>query len=345
MSSFSRRRFVHALSGAAALAAIPRSGQAAAYPSRPIRLVLPYGAGGAGDQIGRPWVDKMSSLLGPTFVEYIGGAGGAIGAAAVAREEPDGYSLLLGNGSTQVIIPLTSANPGYSVDDFRAIYRLISSALVFVIDPSVPAADLRELIAYANANPGKLSYGTPGIGTGNHLVGESFKQQAGALDIVHVPYRGISQATNDLVSGQISLIIAVMSVQLQQLAQTGKVRLLAVTAERRLSGAPEIPTAIESGMPDIRYEGWFGLFAPKDTDDAVIDRIAQATRLAMADPALQASYRAQGMEPDSDFEPGQIPAHCRCDNGKPGARDQVDRAKQFVRPLRPRRAMSGGPPP
>jgi tripartite-type tricarboxylate transporter receptor subunit TctC len=306
MTSFTRRQFVHALTSAAALAALPRSGQAADYPSRPIRLVIPYGAGGSGDQIARPWVDRMPSLLGPTFVEYIGGAGGAIGTAAVAREEPDGYSLLLGNGSTQVIIPMTSANPGYSVGDFRAIYRLINSALVFAINPSVPAANLRELITYAKANPGKLSYGTPGIATGNHLVGEAFKQQAGALDIVHVPYRGIAQATNDLVSGQISLVIAVMSVQLQQLAQAGKVRLLAVTTETRLSGAPEIPTAVESGMPGIRYEGWFGLFAPKDTDDAIIDRVAQATRLAMADTALLASYRAQGMEPDNDSSPDKF---------------------------------------
>lgn len=248
----------------------------------------------------------MSSLLGPTFVEYIGGAGGAIGTAAVAREEPDGYSLLLGNGSTQVIIPLTSTNPGYSVDDFRAIYRLISSALVFAIHPSVPAANLRELITYAKANPGKLSYGTPGIATGNHLVGESFKQQAGGLDIVHIPYRGIAQATNDLVSGQISLVIAVSSVQLQQLSQAGKVRLLAVTTERRLSGSPDIPTAVESGMPDLKYEGWFGLFAPRHTDDAIIDRIAKATRLAMSDEALQANYRSQGMEPDSDSSPDKF---------------------------------------
>ncbi|MGY4462418.1 Bug family tripartite tricarboxylate transporter substrate binding protein [Bradyrhizobium sp. LB13.1] len=306
MASFTRRQFVRALSGATALAALPRSGQAGDYPSRPIRLVHPYGAGGAGDQIGRPWVDKMSSLLGPTFVDYIGGAGGAIGTAAVAREEPDGYSLLLGNGSTQVIIPLTSANPGYSVDDFRAIYRLISTALVFAVHPSLPAANLRELIAYAKANPGKLSYGTPGIATGNHLVGESFKQQAGALDIVHVPYRGMSQAANDLVSGQISLIIGVMSVQLKELSEAGKVRLLAVTTERRLSGAPEIPTAVESGMPDLRYEGWFGIFAPKHTDDAIIDRIAQATRLGMSDPALLASYRAQGMEPDNDSSPDKF---------------------------------------
>lgn len=306
MPSISRRQFVHALPGAAALAAIPCRGQTADYPSRPIRLVQPYGAGGSGDQIARPWVDKMSSLLGPTFIDYIGGAGGAIGAATVAREEPDGYSLLLGNGSTQVIIPLTSKNPGYSAGDFRAIYRLISTSLVFAVHPSVPATDLRELIVYAKANPGKLSYGTPGIGTGNHLVGESFKQQGGALDIVHVPYRGIGQATNDLVGGQISLVIGVMSDQLKQLGEAGKVRLLAVTTERRLRGAPEIPTAVESGMPDLRYEGWFGIFAPGHTDGAIIDRIAQATLRAMADPALQDNYRAQGIEPDSDSSPDKF---------------------------------------
>jgi tripartite-type tricarboxylate transporter receptor subunit TctC len=306
MPSLSRREFVNAATFAAALAGTSRSGSAADYPSRPIRLVIPYSAGGSGDQIGRPWGEKMSSQLGPTFVDNIGGAGGAIGTTAVAREKPDGYSLLLGNGSTQVIIPLTTPNPAYAIGDFRAIYRLISSALVFAIHPSLPATDMQGLIAYAKANPGKLSYGTPGIGTGNHLVGEQFKQQAGALDIVHVPYRGIAQATNDLVSGQISLIVAVMSVHLQQLSRAGKIRLLAVTTDARLSGAPDIPTAIESGMPDLSYEGWFGLFAPRRTDDAIIDRIAQATRVAMADPALQANYRAQGMEPDSDSSPDKF---------------------------------------
>jgi tripartite-type tricarboxylate transporter receptor subunit TctC len=306
MPSLSRRQFVNAAAFAATLAGFPRGGRAADYPSRPIRLVIPYAAGGSGDQIGRPWVERMSSQLGPTFVENIGGAGGVIGTTAIAREAPDGYSLLLGNGSTQVIIPLTTANPAYSIGDFRAIYRLINSALVFAVHPSLPATNLRDLIAFARINPGTLSYGTPGIGTGNHLVGELFKQQAGGLDIVHVPYRGISQATNDLVSGQISLIVAVMSVQLQQLSRAGKIRLLAVTTDKRLSGAPDIPTAIESGMPDLRYEGWFGLFAPKLTEDAIIDRIAQATRAAMADPALQAHYRAQGMEPDSDSSPDKF---------------------------------------
>ncbi|WP_024514403.1 tripartite tricarboxylate transporter substrate binding protein [Bradyrhizobium sp. Tv2a-2] len=306
MLSLSRRQFINRAGCAGALAVIPRNGRSGDYPSRPIRLVIPYAAGGSGDQIGRPWVDKIAFRLGPAFVENVGGAGGAIGAAAVAREQPDGYSLLLGNGSTQVIIPLASPNPGYAISDFRAIYRLVSSALVFAVHPSVPAHNLRDLIAYAKANPGKLSYGTPGVGTGNHLVGELFKQQAGAPAIVHVPYRGIAPATNDLVSGQIPLIIAVMSIQLQQLSQAGKMRLLAVTTERRLIGAPEIPTAVESGMPDLIYEGWFGLFAPRLTEDAIVDRIAQETRAAMADMVLQAAYRSQGMEPDSDSGPDKF---------------------------------------
>ncbi|WP_026311935.1 Bug family tripartite tricarboxylate transporter substrate binding protein [Bradyrhizobium huanghuaihaiense] len=306
MSSYSRRHFVHALPAAAVLAAIPRIGQTADYPSRPIRLVIPYGAGGSGDQIGRPWAEKMSSLLGPVFIENITGAGGAIGTAAVAREKPDGYSLLLGNDSTQAAIPLLAQNPSYAMADFRAICRLITSALVFVVHPSVPVTNLPELIAYAKANPGKLSYGTPGIGSGNHLVGEAFKLQAGGLDIVHVPYRGIAQASNDLLAGQIPLIIAVMSVQLQQWREAGKIRMIAVATEKRLSVAPDIPTAIESGMPGLRYDGWFGLFAPRQTDDAIIDRIAQATRMAMADKAMQANYRAEGMEPDSDSKPAEF---------------------------------------
>ena len=134
---------------------------------------------------------------------------------AVAQSAPDGYSLLLGNGSTQVMIPLTSARPAYDpVRDFHAIYRLITSALVFAVHPSLPAKNLQELAAFAKANPGKLSYGTPGVGTGNHLVGEMFKQQAGAPDIVHLPYRGMGPAINDLIGGQIPLAISVVSAPL-----------------------------------------------------------------------------------------------------------------------------------
>ncbi|MGJ5199584.1 Bug family tripartite tricarboxylate transporter substrate binding protein [Bradyrhizobium sp. SZCCHNS3002] len=305
MPWLSRRQFISSAAWAGALAVGARNGTAADYPTRPIRLVIPYSAGGSGDQIGRPWVDRMAAQLGPVFAENIGGAGGAIGAASVAREKPDGYSLLLGNGSTQVIIPLAE-RPAYSAGDFRAIYRLVSSALVFAIHPSVPAQDLQTLIAYAKAHPGKLSYGTPGVGTGNHLVGEMFKRQAGGLDVVHIPYRGVAPATNDLVSGQIPVLIAVMSVQLQQLSRAGTIRLLAVTTVARLSAAQEIPTAVESGMPDLRYEGWFGLFAPRLTPDSIVNRLALATRAVMADPALQEAYRSQGLEPDSQSSPDKF---------------------------------------
>ena len=293
--------------GSAALIAIPRDAAADDYPTRPIRLVIPYAAGASGDQIGRPWVRKMASLLGSTYVENIGGAGGAVGCLAVAQSTPDGYSLLLGNVSTQVMIPLASARPAYdTVRDFRAIYRLITSALAFAVHPSMAVKDLQELAAFAAANPGKLSYGTPGVGTGNHLVGEMFKLRARAPDIVHLPYRGMGPAISDLIGGQILLAISVVSAPLLEMNQSGKLRILAVTSERRLSGAPDIPTVVESGMPDLGYAGWFGLFAPKATPGAIVDRIAQATRMAMSDPVLQEAYRSQGLEPDIDSSPDKF---------------------------------------
>lgn len=308
MSLLSRRELLDRAARITALAAWPGCAAADDYPSRPIRLVIPYTAGAAGDQIGRPWADRIASLLGPIYVENIGGAGGAIGSAAVAQSAPDGYSLLLGNGSTQVMIPLSSVQPAYdAVHDFRAIYRLITTTLAFAVHPSLPVKDLRELVAFATANPGKLSYGTPGVGTGNHLIGEMFRLQSGlATDFVHVPYRGMSSATNDLVSGQISAVIAVVSSQILQLHHAGKLRLIAVTSEQRLSGAPGIPTVIESGMPGLRYAGWFGLFAPRATPDTIVERISKVTRTAMADPQLQESYRSQGLEPDVDSGPDKF---------------------------------------
>jgi tripartite-type tricarboxylate transporter receptor subunit TctC len=307
MFPLSRRQLLKRAASAVALAATTRNASAEEYPSRPIRLVIPYTAGAAGDQIGRPWAERVASILGPTYVENIGGAGGAIGSAAVAQSAPDGYSLLLGNGSTQVMIPLASSQPTYDpLRDFRAIYRLITSTLAFAVHPSLPVKDIKELVAYAKANPGRISYGTPGVGTGNHLVGEMFRQLSGGADIVHVPYRGMGPATNDLIGGQIPLVIAVMSSQLLQLHQSGKLRLLAVTSEKRLAGAPEIPTVIESDMPDLRYAGWFGLFAPKATSDAIVDRIATVTRTVMAEATLQDTYRAQGMEPDADSSPAKF---------------------------------------
>ena len=209
---------------------------------------------------------SRASSFGPIVIENIGGAGGALGCATVARSAADGYTLLLGNSGNQIVIPLASTHPTYdSGRDFRAIYRLVSNALAFAVHPSLPVGNLRELIAYAKANPGKLSYGSAGVGTTNQLAGEMFKSQAGLPDIVHVPYRGAAPATNDLLGGQLPMIVAVMTGQLLQLHEGGKLRILALTTERRMVSAPGIPTAVESGMPDLKFEGWFSLFAPKAT--------------------------------------------------------------------------------
>ena len=307
MHLLSRRQFFGRAASAAAIGALPRGATADSYPSRPIRLVIPYTSGGSGDQIGRPWVERMGSLLGPAYVENIPGAGGALGCSVVAQSAPDGYSLLLGNVSTQVMIPAASSRPLYdTVRDFRAVSRLITSTLAVAVHPSLPVNDLRELAAYARAHPGTLSYGTPGVGTGNQLVGEMFKQQSGAMDIVHIPYRGMGPATNDLIGGHILLMIAVVSGPLLQLNRTGELRMLAVSSDERLRGAPDVPTVSEAGMPDLSYAGWFGLFAPRATADPIVDRIAEATRIAMADPVLQEGYRAQGMEPDIESSPDKF---------------------------------------
>ena len=204
----------------------------------------------------------------------------------------------------QVVIPLASAHLAYDpVRDFRAVCRLVTSSLAFAVHPSLPVHNLRELAAYAKDNPGKLSYGSAGVGTTNNLVGEMFKELSGARDIVHVPYRGAGPAISDLIGGQILLAIAVVSGQLLELNKAGKLRIIAVTNGKRLSIAPDIPTAIESGMPDLKLEIWYGLFAPKATAEAVISRIAQATRTAMSDSSLLDAYRTQGMEPDAQSTP------------------------------------------
>jgi tripartite-type tricarboxylate transporter receptor subunit TctC len=284
--------------------ALPSSGKADTYPTRPVRLVVPFAAGGSNDVIARPWADKMGSTFGPIIIENIAGAGGAVGCASVARAPADGYTLLLGNAGNQIVIPLASTRPTYdSTRDFRAIYRLVSNGLAFAVHPSLPVENLAQLIAYAKANPGKLSYGSAGVGTTNQLAGEMFKLQAGLPDIVHVPYRGAAPATNDLIGGQLPMIVAVMTGQLLQLHESGKLRILALTTERRMAGAPNIPTAVESGMPDLKFDGWFSLFAPKATPDSIIGRLAQATHRVMSDASLLEAYRAEVMEPDLDSGP------------------------------------------
>jgi len=302
-----RRRDVLGL-GAAAFAAplmVPSWALAQPrYPDRPIRLIIPFPPGGVNDAIGRPWADKMKALLGTVVVENVGGAGGALGALAVARAQPDGYTLLLGSGGTQVIIPVASSQPQYDpVKAFDAIALLGITAVCIAVHPSVPARTLSELIGHAKANPGKLSYGSAGAGTMTHLTGELFKVLADAPEILHIPYRGAGPAITDAISGHIPMITPNVTGQVIELHKTGKLRILAVTTPTRVGAAPDIPTAVEAGLPSMVSQNFVALFAPAGTPRPIIDQIAQATRAGLSDRDLQQLFLAAAFEPRPDSGP------------------------------------------
>jgi len=272
------------------------------YPERPIKLVIPFAPGGLTDFVGRQWADKMKALLGPVFTEHQPGAGGAIGAAAVARASPDGYTLLLGSAS-QVLIPAAGRGPYDPIRDFVPISMLVGAALTIAIHPAVPARSLQELLGYARANPGKLSYASGGVGSTGHLTGELFKALAGTPDIVHIPYKGAGQMIGDLLNGHVPVLVINVSAQVRDLHEAGKLKMLAVTTAMRTKIAPNVPTAVESGLPDMIFENFTGLFAPAGTPKPIVHQIATATRAAMADDEFRQKLIASGFVPYVDFGP------------------------------------------
>ena len=299
-----RRTFLHLAAGVAALPAVSRIARGQGYPTRPIRLVVPFPPGGAYDAVGRPWADKMKPLLGTVVVENIGGASGALGAAAVARARPDGYTILLGGTLTHVNEALLKSRPLYDpVKDLDPIAGVAANSLCIAVHPSVPVQTLKELIAYAKANPGKLSYGHAGVGSIQHLAGELFKSLAGTPEIVQVPYRGTGPLITDLVSGQVPMGTPGVTGQLLEFHRSGKMRVLAVTSPTRLIAAPELPTAAELGFPGMTVTGSIGLLAPAGTPIGIIEQIAQATRTAVAEPAYKQMLIDAGIEPTLDSNP------------------------------------------
>jgi len=288
----------------ASLALITQGAVAGSYPERPIRLVIPFVPGGAADSVGRPWAERMKVLLGPAFVENQAGAGGIVGAAAVAHAQSDGYTLLLGSGGPLVVMPIAGNHASYDpIRDFAPISMLAVSSLGIIVHPSIPPRDLRELVDYANANPGKLFYGSTGVGSTAHLTGELFKSLTGTNDIVHIPYKGGGQAITDLVGGQILMAIIGVTGQVLELHQAGKLRLLSVTAPSRIVAATGIPTAVEQGFPDLVARAFFGLFAPSRTPAAIVERISDATRRALADDDFRQKLIASGFESYVDSSP------------------------------------------
>jgi tripartite-type tricarboxylate transporter receptor subunit TctC len=276
----------------------------ARYPDRPIKLVVPFVAGGVNDAVARVWIERMKGLLGTIFVENMGGAGGVVGATAVARAQPDGYTILMGGGGSQVLNPVAMSKPPYDpVKDFEPIATIAILPMTIAVTPALPVHTLQEFIAYAKANPGKLVYGSAGTGSMTHLSGELFKSLAGTPDIVHVPYRGGGPSIADLISGQVPMAVVNVNGQVLELHRAGKVRMIAVTSPQRLTADPEFPTAAESGLPGLVAVNFAALFAPARTPKPIIDQIAAATNIAMAETEMRKNLIDQGMEPVTDSTP------------------------------------------
>jgi tripartite-type tricarboxylate transporter receptor subunit TctC len=302
-----RRDFIMLIGGTAGVAAVPAVSSIAlaqAYPTRPIRLVVPFPPGGVFDFIGRPLAERLKPVLGTVFIENVGGGGGTLGAAAVAHARPDGYTILLGGTTQYVTEALLKSRPQFdSIKDLAPISNVAVTTFAIVVHPAVPAHTLKEFVNYAKANPGKVSYGSAGAGTLNHLAGESLKLLAGIPDLIHVPYRGAGPALTDLMGGQIPMIVPAMSGQVLESHRAGKLRILAVLSPTRLTGTPELPTAVDQGFPSLIALQLIGLIAPSGTPKAIIAQVAQATRMALADRELQQMLIEAGLEPDLESSP------------------------------------------
>ena len=283
MTTFTRRSF---LTVAAAATLLP-SKAFAAFPERPITVIVPYAAGGAGDVTMRILAEAMEKKLGqPIVIDARGGGGGTIGANAVATSAADGYTLMMGATNNFVINQFMF--PKVKFDPLASFVPITKAAIVpsvMYVNNDVPVKTLGELVAYAKANPGKLSYSSPSVGTTPHLSVERLKQMTG-IDIVHVPYRGAPPAMQAVVTGEVQLYLAGWGVG-RGFVDTGKVKALAVASEQRLPNVPNIPTASESGVPGFVADNWWGLAAPRGTPQAVIDTLYAAVSAALQDPAVR----------------------------------------------------------
>jgi tripartite-type tricarboxylate transporter receptor subunit TctC len=267
-----------------------------AWPSRPVKIVVPFAAGGGVDVLTRVLADKLAPELGTSvIVEDVPGAGGNVGSGQVARAAPDGYTLLMATTGTHTINPgLYKQMPFDAVKDFAPITVIASVPNLLVVNPQVPAQNLKELIALAKSKPGKLSYASFGYGTSNHLSGELFKSEAG-IDVAHVPYKNAPQAVLDIVSGVVAYGFVNAPLALPQV-HGGKLRGLAVTGAKRSPAAPEFPTMAEAGLPNFVVESWYGLMAPAGTPEPVLRKLHDATIKVLGMPEVKAAFAKQGAD-------------------------------------------------
>lgn len=282
--------FVLALLGAA-------GAMAQGYPTKPIRMIVPYPPGGPTDVQARVVAQKLGELLGqPVVIENRGGAGGMLGSAVVAKSEPDGYTLLMGASGPQAIGPLMAKEPPYDpVKDFTPLSLVSYSPLLLVTHPKLQTRSVRDVIALAKQKPGKLNYGSFGNGTMAHLAGELFKTMAG-VSIVHVPYKGSAPAMAALLGGEIDLMFDTVITALPHV-QGGKLDGLAVTKATRSSAAPNVPTVAEAALPGFEAVSWIGLMGPAGMPQEIVDKLSAATVKTLADPHVRERLQAAGAEP------------------------------------------------
>jgi tripartite-type tricarboxylate transporter receptor subunit TctC len=281
-----RRTFLHLAAAAAALPAVSRAVQAQAYPSRPVRLIVPIAAAGATDIIARLIGQWLSERLGQQFViENRPGAGTTIGIEVVVRAPADGYTLLLVSSDSAISATLYEKLSFNFIRDIAPVAGIVRLPFLMLVNPSVPAKTVPEFIAYAKANPGKINMASPGIGTAPHLAGELFKTMAG-LNLVHVPYRGGAPALTDLISGQVQVMFLSPAASIEYI-RSGRLRALAVTSATRWEGLPDLPTVVDF-LPGYEASAWFGVGAPKNTPSEIIDKLNTEINAALSDPKLKA---------------------------------------------------------
>jgi tripartite-type tricarboxylate transporter receptor subunit TctC len=267
-----------------------------AYPNRPIKLIVPFTAGGGGDTLARLVMLRAARELGqPIVIENLAGAGGNVGSAAGARAPADGYTLLYGTNGTHAINHAIYKSPGFSpVKDFEPVAQLTRLAAIVVVRPNLPVSSMAELTRLLKANPGKYTFGSAGNGTTSHLAGEIYKSRAG-VSVVHIPYRGGAQAMTDLIGGQVDMMIEVMPSAAPQ-ARAGRVKPLAVSTAQRVPGWPEMPTIAESGLPGFDVSAWDAVFVPAGTPRPIVDKLNAAIRKALADTDLRSQLQQRGAE-------------------------------------------------
>jgi len=280
-----------------ALLALPVAAQAPAFPSKPVKILIGFPAGGPLDSHARLLADKLGALLGqPVIIDYKAGAGGTVGAEFVARSEPDGHTLLMANTGTMVINPAIYSKLSYStLKDFAPVARTAQQPLALVVNPNVPVKTVGELVALAKAGPGKLNYGSAGNGGISHLVPEMFKQATGTF-IVHIPYKGSAPAFTDLMAGQVQLMAESVP-QAASYVKAGKLRALAVTSAQRNPALPDTPTMIEAGIKGFDVVGFYGVLAPAGTPKPVLDKLSATFKAVLDNPEVRSRMVQQGADP------------------------------------------------